>query len=83
MEQFAYVSFDRIPSPKGAAVHIKEFVRALGREFGAVDLVTPSSEAREVELITSRGPGGDHYQLPAVGGDLIRRVMSFRSALSR
>jgi glycosyltransferase involved in cell wall biosynthesis len=83
MEQFAYVSFDRIPSPKGAAVHIKEFVRALGREFGAVDLVTPSSEAREVELITSRWPGVDHYQLPAVGGDLIRRVMSFRSALSR
>ncbi len=40
-----YSSFDRFPSPKGAATHIDAFVTALGRRFGGVDLITvPSSE---------------------------------------
>ncbi len=40
-----YASFDRFPSPKGAATHIEAFVSALGRHFGNVDLLTIQSEA--------------------------------------
>ena len=82
-ERLAYVSFDRVPSPKGAAIHIREFVRSLGRRLGGVDLVTPSAEARTIEADRDRWPGVDHYQLPADGRDLIQRVMNFRRALAQ
>jgi glycosyltransferase involved in cell wall biosynthesis len=45
--RIVYASFDRFPSPKGAATHIEAFVAALGRAFGDVDLVTIPSEAAE------------------------------------
>ena len=38
--KIVYCSFDRFPSPKGAATHIDAFVTALGQYFGQVDLVT-------------------------------------------
>lgn len=82
-DRFTYVSFDRVPSPKGAAIHITEFVRALGKEFGAVDLVTPDSETREAHHERDRWPGVDHYQLPATGSNLIVRALSFRRSLER
>lgn len=82
-DRIAYVSFDRVPSPKGAAIHITEFVRALGREFGGVDLVTPDSEAAQPVCETDRWRGVDHHQLPALGTDLIRRALSFRDSLDR
>ena len=43
-----YLSFDRFPSPKGAATHIDAFVRALGNRFGNVTLLTIPSEAVEL-----------------------------------
>jgi glycosyltransferase involved in cell wall biosynthesis len=42
-----YASFDRFPSPKGAANHIEAFVTELGKRFGDVHLVTVASEAAE------------------------------------
>ena len=38
--RIVYASFDRFPSPKGAATHIDAFVRALAARFGHVDLLT-------------------------------------------
>jgi len=72
-----------MPSPKGAAVHIREFVRALGQEVEPVDLLTPNPEVRAVEVERDRWPGVNHYQIPADGRDLIQRVMTFRSGLPR
>lgn len=40
MPQIAYLSFDRVPAPKGAAVHIAAFARALGQAFAPVTLLT-------------------------------------------
>ncbi|PHR96529.1 MAG: glycosyl transferase family 1 [Blastopirellula sp.] len=42
-----YASFDRFPSPKGAATHIEAFISALGQRFGNVDLITIPSENLE------------------------------------
>ena len=42
-----YLSFDRFPSPKGAATHIEAFTSALGQSFGNVDLLTVLSESEE------------------------------------
>jgi len=36
-----YASFDEFPGPKGCCRHIDAFIRALGRRFGDVTLVTP------------------------------------------
>ncbi len=80
---FAYVSFDRVPSPKGAAVHIREFVKTIGREFGAIDLITPNTDAATAEVEHDRWPGVQHYQLPAPGSNLIQRAMSFRGGLEQ
>jgi len=38
--RIVYASFDRVPAPKGAAVHIAAFVRALGAAFAPVELAT-------------------------------------------
>ncbi len=46
--RIVYASFDRFPSPKGAATHIEAFVTALGQRFGGVDLLTVPSEAAEL-----------------------------------
>lgn len=43
-----YASFDRFPSPKGAATHIDAFVSALGSRFGDVRLITIESEHAEL-----------------------------------
>lgn len=45
--KIVYASFDRFPSSKGAATHINAFIRALGRRFKNVHLVTIPSESRE------------------------------------
>lgn len=45
-----YLSFDRFPSPKGAATHIDAFVRALGTRFGNVTLITIPCEAASLAL---------------------------------
>lgn len=46
-----YASFDRFPSPKGAATHIDAFVSALGHRFGNVHLLTIHSEDAELNQV--------------------------------
>jgi glycosyltransferase involved in cell wall biosynthesis len=78
--RLAYISFDRVPAPKGAATHIAAFTRALARAFGSIELVTVSSEASGDSHV-ERWPGVFHTGLPGLGVSLIDRVMSFRCAL--
>jgi len=79
MARLAYISFDQVPAPKGAATHIEAFVRSLALEFGGVDLVTVGGSSDVCE----RWPGVTHWELPAIGGTLIDRVLSFGRLLSR
>jgi len=77
--KLAYISFDVVPAPKGAAIHIAAFVQVLAANYGNVQLVTvsPTTEATYLHL-----PGIIHSTLPAVGDTLINRVMYFRKQLT-
>jgi glycosyltransferase involved in cell wall biosynthesis len=77
----AYISFDTVPAPKGAATHIEAFARALGASFGGVELATVARGAACVARM-ERWPGVFHTELPAVGVSLIDRVLCFRHYLS-
>jgi glycosyltransferase involved in cell wall biosynthesis len=76
----AYVSFDTVPAPKGAATHIEAFARALGVTLDGVDLVTVALGA-ESSARVERWPGVFHTELPALGATLIDRVLCFRRFL--
>jgi glycosyltransferase involved in cell wall biosynthesis len=78
----AYISFDNVPAPKGAATHIGAFAQALVRGLGGVDLVTVGTGTTEIPPI-ERWPGVMHYELPAPGKSLIDRVLGFRLYLWR
>lgn len=86
--KIVYCSFDRFPSPKGAATHIDAFVRALGQEFGRVDLVTlphgfsPDSAATEA-LSKWQAIGVKHFQIETGGSDLFERASRFRRYFDR
>lgn len=77
----AYVSFDTVPAPKGAATHIEAFARALAYDFGGVDLVTVATG--DAPPPVERWAGVFHSELPAVGRSLIDRVLYFRQYLAR
>lgn len=83
--RIAYLSFDRFPSPKGAATHIDAFVRALGARYGGVDLITvpPVPESPEGPLPTWSAPGVRHVPQPADGAHLIERVLHFRTHMQQ
>ncbi|RKH29640.1 glycosyltransferase family 1 protein [Corallococcus praedator] len=74
-----YASFDRFPAPKGAAVHIRAFVEALGAAFGPMDLVAigdaPGAPAPALH--------GDvtYHPLGARGKDLVAQALTFRAHL--
>lgn len=78
----AYVCFDAVPAPKGAATHIEAFARALSGAFGRVELVTVAAGAEEAGPV-ERWPGVVHTELPAMGRSLIDRALSFRGRLAR
>ncbi|MEL6383688.1 MAG: glycosyltransferase family 4 protein [Cyanobacteria bacterium J06626_18] len=73
----AYISFDIVPAPKGAAVHIAAFVQLLAQEFGSVHLVTVAA-TEPVPFTIART---QHTSLPAEGATLIHRVLNFRRHL--
>lgn len=93
------MSFDAFPSPKGAAVHIGAFARALGEAFGDVQLVTiaaaeqgasadeaPESAAMPwAQLPAGRaiGSGVVHTGLVPSGANIISRALHFRALLRR
>ncbi|MEO1093699.1 MAG: glycosyltransferase family 4 protein [Cyanobacteria bacterium J06638_28] len=77
--KIAYISFDVVPAPKGAAIHIQAFAQALRQHFGQVQLVTVSPTPSVISQALT--PAIGQTALPAVGKTLIDRVLSFRQAL--
>jgi glycosyltransferase involved in cell wall biosynthesis len=78
--QLAYISFDIVPAPKGAAVHISAFSQALATNFGNIQLVTvsPTAERTDNHEIF---PQVMQTMLPALGSNLISRVLDFQNYL--
>jgi glycosyltransferase involved in cell wall biosynthesis len=76
----AYISFDVVPAPKGAAIHIMAFSEYLAAAFGKISLVTLSGN---LETITDReiSPGIWQTTLPNTGNNLIDRILCFRRFL--
>jgi glycosyltransferase involved in cell wall biosynthesis len=81
-KRMAYISFDVVPAPKGAATHIQAFAQSLARGIGTLDLVTVSPDASPSPVL-EQWPGVCHHQLPATGKSLIDRVLCFQLFLSR
>jgi glycosyltransferase involved in cell wall biosynthesis len=77
----AYISFDVVPAPKGAAIHIMAFSRSLAAAFQKINLVTLSGNP---EIISDRELATGILQtcLPVRGENLIERVLSFRQRLT-
>jgi len=78
--RLAYISFDTVPAPKGAAIHIAAFSQILADAFGDIHLVTVSSTA-EGTTLQELYPGVMQTTLPAIGDTLINRVLYFRTFL--
>ena len=75
-----YASFDQFPSSKGAATHIGAFCRALANEFRCVNLIT----LKGVDDLQANIPKEiNHFQLSALGPNIITRAMAFRSEMHR
>lgn len=81
-DQPVYASFDVVPSPKGAAVHIGAFCRALGPAVGGLALATLAPPP-EVPSGGELWPGVFHHPLQAPGEHHVARVLAFRGALGR
>lgn len=75
-----YVSFDRFPSPKGAATHIAAFISALAHDFANIDLVTVAGPAAQPKPALPNA-SIRHSELLAIGPSLIERVLCFRANL--
>ncbi len=80
-----YVSFDVLPSPKGAAVHILQISRFLAEEFGSLQLCTvanteeyPNGTPIQCRLLET---GIEQILIPAPGQNLIDRINNFRRFL--
>ena len=74
-----YTSFDEVPSPKGASVHIEAFSRALSQRVNLV-LVTPGLTD---ELATESFPGVSHRVLGCPADNPIGRARTFRVKLAQ
>ncbi|WP_163991218.1 glycosyltransferase family 4 protein [Pyxidicoccus caerfyrddinensis] len=77
-----YASFDRFPAPKGAAVHIRAFVEALGAAFGGVDLLALRDASTASTDPHALAEGVTYHPLEARGRDLVEQALSFRSHLA-
>lgn len=80
MPKLAYLCFDVVPAPKGAAIHITAFTQALAQWGGSVQLVSVSPTP-EIIHTRQQWPGVVHTALPANGKTLIDRVVCFRQQL--
>ncbi|GBE91190.1 glycosyltransferase family 4 protein [Nostoc cycadae] len=78
--KIAYISFDTVPAPKGAAIHIAAFSRALAAAFDGIQLVTVSPI---LECINEQEiyPQVMQTTLSACGDNLIQRILHFRHVL--
>ncbi|BAY98120.1 putative glycosyl transferase [Tolypothrix tenuis PCC 7101] len=78
--KIAYIAFDTVPAPKGAAIHIKAFSIALAAAFDAVQLITVAPTATGIDS-QEIYPQVRQTTLPAIGETLIHRVLYFRQLL--
>ncbi|MCG6137784.1 MAG: glycosyltransferase family 4 protein [Nostoc sp. LLA-1] len=78
--QIAYICFDIVPAPKGAAIHIMAFSIALAGDFDHLQLVTVSPTAARID-VHEMYPHIRQTMLPALGKNLIARVLSFQNSL--
>ncbi len=81
--RLAYASFDRFPSPKGAATHIESFVSALSRHYGQLDLFTVAPIPEETTVCAAPSHHVNHFPLLAEGAHLFERVEHFRVQMWR
>ncbi|MGF1603363.1 MAG: glycosyltransferase family 4 protein [Thermosynechococcaceae cyanobacterium] len=78
----AYISFDIVPAPKGAAVHIEAFAKVIATQCGPLHLISVSPTADPISTL-ERWPQVHHTALPALGKTLLDRVLSFRRQLNQ
>ncbi len=78
--RIAYIAFDTVPAPKGAAIHIAAFSVALAAAFGDIQLITVSPTAESIEA-DELYPQVIQTALPAMGNNLIDRILYFRQLL--
>lgn len=78
--RIAYIAFDTVPAPKGAAIHITAFAVALATTFNNIQLLTvsPTADSRDSCEIS---PQFMQTMLPAIGDNLITRILHFRRLL--
>ncbi len=78
--KIAYIAFDTVPAPKGAATHIAAFAIALATDFPKIQLVTvsPTANSKDRDEIF---PQVMQTILPAIGDNLITRILYFRRLL--
>lgn len=72
-----YASFDAVPAPKGASVHILESVRAIAG-LARVDLVTLPGTLPDVPL----PPGVEHRPYSPAGDHFLQRALAFGDAVA-
>nr|WP_026100289.1 glycosyltransferase family 4 protein [Fortiea contorta] len=80
--RIAYIVFDIVPAPKGAAIHITAFAEALGRSFNNIQLVTVSPTENSI-IDEEIFPQVKQTMLAAMGNNLIVRVLGFRQLLKK
>lgn len=80
--RLAYISFDTVPTPKGAGTHIQAFAQTLASDFGGIELVTVAGGG-SMSSSNERWPGVFQTEIPAWGATLIDRVLYFRRILSQ
>jgi glycosyltransferase involved in cell wall biosynthesis len=78
--KIAYITFDTVPAPKGAAIHITAFSIALATAFDDIQLITVSPTATGIDS-QEIYPQVIQTTLPAIGNTLIHRVLYFRRLL--
>ncbi len=78
--KIAYIAFDTVPAPKGAAIHIAAFSIALAAAFDEIQLVTVSPTATSLNSHEVY-PQVIQTALPAIGDNLITRILYFRRLL--
>jgi glycosyltransferase involved in cell wall biosynthesis len=77
-----YAAFDAVPSPKGAAVHIRETLSALVR-VGQVDLMTlPGTLPGEVVFPEDGTGGHEHLAVRPPDGNFLHRALWFGDAVA-
>lgn len=81
--RLAYASFDRFPSPKGAATHIDAFTAAIAERFGGLDLFTVAPAPDELDFCRPPAVGVRHQPILCEGAHLFERTRQFRVRLWR